>query len=145
MYYAVGNITIKNITSGFDLSAENQRTGPYMYFYSKAFRVESTNSSALDFYHQPAIMKVFYSQPKTVCSYDSPYLYPNILIGRSLMETNSWGPIPFVLAYGESKAPDYPDGYYRKYLEENTTLDFKAGYSVLDAAVRASFEMTILD
>lgn len=106
MYYAVGTISIKNITSGFKLSEENQRSIP-LFFDSGSFE----NKEYLDL---PVICRTYFSTPTDMAP---DYTYRYIKLGTALMKSDSWGPVTFALVHGESYSPNNLDGIYRSDLD----------------------------
>ena len=106
MYFAMGTIEIKNVTSGFGISKENKKSIS-LYFDSASF----VNYDYLDV---PVISRTYFSTPRD-CAPNVDIRSVNL--GIASMSNDSWGPVTFVLMHGESSSPNNPDGIYRKDLE----------------------------
>ncbi len=106
MYYAVGTIEIRNITSGFSLSENNTRDVS-LYFDSDSFYDPKD-------YTLPAMCRTYFSTPTDSASQVS---WRYIKAGTALVNSDRWGPAAFVLMHGESYSPNNPEGVYRESLE----------------------------
>lgn len=97
--YAVGTLEAFNMTDGFDITSSNSHD---TFFILGGARPEMMMYVA---YGNQG--ELFYNVNNTGTAVFSK---SSLLgIGAS-METNHWGPVPFVIAYALEKTPNYPDG-----------------------------------
>lgn len=97
--YAVGTLEAFNMTDGFDITSSNSHD---TFFILGGARPEMMMYVA---YGNQG--ELFYNVNNTGTAVFSKSSLPGI--GAS-METNHWGPVPFVIAYALEKTPNYPDG-----------------------------------
>lgn len=123
MYYVVGTFAIKNATDGFDVTSSNKRSfsmwgaaPPLDTFLTQSSILGGSNS----FYDAQTITKVFYTDPK---QYLGEYL------GKPSLTSNSYGPVTFVIARGETTSPNYPDGKYYEQLKNHSQMAFCSAVS----------------
>lgn len=109
-YYSVGQISVKNITDGWDIEESNPRTIRYTLGVQhsdphniQGLYVENSNAYS-------AMGRIFYSSRYEDTS-------AGILISPSLVK-NTWGPVSFVLIAPESFSPNTPDGEYYEYWKD---------------------------
>lgn len=105
-YYSVGQIEVKNITDGWDITENNPRNikyslGPQIYYsdddeYGITYLV---------------LGRIFYST-NFVDSVGGVFASPEI-------KKNTWGPVPFVLIAAEEFSPKYPNGGYYGYWKDS--------------------------
>lgn len=97
--YAVGTLEAFNMTDGFDITSSNSHD---TFFILGGARPEMMMYVA---YGNQG--ELFYNVNNTGTAVFSK---SSLLgIGAS-MQTNHWGPVPFVIAYALEKTPNYPDG-----------------------------------
>ena len=113
VYYCIGNVTIKNLTTGWDITASVPVKSNPLWFSAcqpetnPAYYKQHPNT--FDYLKSSTISKVFYSDGEKRNS-TWACLTPQYT-------SNKWGPVPFVFAHFDSKAPANPDG---KYISEIT-------------------------
>ena len=138
MYYSVGTITIKNITQGFDITESNSRK-IIIDLVSKSFFFFFFCDKYANCW--PVICKVFYSNKPTVYG----QMTSCVIRWPLRMNRNQWGPVTFLLAYGESFSPNEPDGLYREYLSQNSNIKFGAIDSIgLNIVESVSFDLDVI-
>lgn len=119
VYYCIGNVKIKNLTTGWDITASAPVTSNSLWFSACQPEIdpaakESRNKLSNENHERSStISKIFYSDGETRNS-TWACLNPKYT-------SNNWGPVPFVFSHFESKAPAYPDG---KYISEITDAYF---------------------
>lgn len=91
MYYAVGTLSIKNTTSGFNFSKD--RIG-----YPN-IQIGSTLSSYTD---KQMITRIYFGNEEKTSTL--------AVQAKAKMTSDNWGPVPFVIAYAEQYTPNSPDG-----------------------------------
>lgn len=97
--YAVGTLEAFNMTDGFDITSSNSHD---TFFILGGARPEMMMYVA---YGNQG--ELFYNVNNTGTAVFSKSAL--LGIGAS-MQTNHWGPVPFVIAYALEKTPNYPDG-----------------------------------
>ncbi|MBQ9868803.1 MAG: hypothetical protein IJM32_04020 [Ruminococcus sp.] len=113
MYFSVGTMSVKNVTSGWDFSASKPGTPKIALNWVSDFtRGHNSGNYAL-------MTKTFYSSTENT---DIGELY-----AKPKMTKNTWGPVTVVLAHAENISPKYPGGQYADYV--------KSGYLLADWAV----------
>ena len=113
MYFSVGTVSVKNVTSGWDFSASKPGTPKIALNWVSDFtRGHNSGNYAL-------MTKTFYSSTENT---DIGELY-----AKPKMTKNTWGPVTVVLAHAENISPKYPGGQYADYV--------KSGYLLADWAV----------
>ncbi len=113
MYFSVGTVSVKNVTSGWDFSASKPGTPKIaLNWVSDLTRGQNSGNYAL-------MTKTFYSSTENA---DIGELY-----AKPKMTKNTWGPVTVVLAHAENISPKYPGGQYADYV--------KSGYLLADWAV----------
>ena len=117
VYYCIGNVTIKNLTTGWDITASAPVKSNPLWF--SACQPETNpayykkHPNTFDYLKSSTISKVFYGDGEKRNS-TWACLTPQYT-------SNKWGPVPFVFAHFDSKAPANPDG---KYISEITDTYF---------------------
>ena len=117
VYYCIGNVTIKNLTTGWDITASAPVKSNPLWFSAcqpetnPAYYKQHPNT--FDYLKSSTISKVFYGDGEKRNS-TWACLTPQYT-------SNKWGPVPFVFAHFDSKAPANPDG---KYISEITDTYF---------------------
>ena len=117
VYYCIGNVTIKNLTPGWDITASAPVKSNPLWFSAcqpetnPAYYKQHPNT--FDYLKSSTISKVFYGDGEKRNS-TWACLTPQYT-------SNKWGPVPFVFAHFDSKAPANPDG---KYISEITDTYF---------------------
>ena len=113
MYFSVGTMSVKNVTSGWDFSASKPGTPKIaLNWVSDLTRGQNSGNYAL-------MTKTFYSSTQNA---DIGELY-----AKPKMTKNTWGPATVVLAHAENISPKYPNGQYAGFV--------KSGYLLADWAV----------
>ena len=113
MYFSVGTVSVKNVTSGWDFSASKPGTPKIALNWVSDFtRGHNSGNYAL-------MTKTFYSSTENA---DIGELY-----AKPKMTKNTWGPVTVVLAHAENISPKYSGGQYADYV--------KSGYLLADWAV----------
>lgn len=113
MYFSVGTMSVKNVTSGWDFSASKPGTPKIaLNWVSDLTRGQNSGNFAL-------MTKTFYASTEKT---DIGELY-----AKPRMTKNTWGPATFVLAHAENISPKYPNGQYRDFVS--------AGHLLADWAV----------
>ena len=108
VYYCIGNVTIKNLTTGWDITASAPVKSNPLWFSAcqpetnPAYYKQHPNT--FDYLKSSTISKVFYGDGEKRNS-TWACLTPQYT-------SNKWGPVPFVFAHFDSKAPANPDGQY---------------------------------
>lgn len=108
VYYCIGNVTIKNLTTGWDITASAPVKSNPLWFSAcqpetnPAYYKQHPNT--FDYLKSSTISKVFYGDGEKRNS-TWACLTPQYT-------SNKWGPVPFVFAHFDSKAPANPDGKY---------------------------------
>lgn len=117
VYYCIGNISIKNLTTGWDITASSPVKSTVLWL--SACQPETNpahynkHPNTFDYLKSSTIGKVYYSNGEERNS-TWAHLAPQYT-------SNKWGPVPFIFAHFDSKAPAYPDG---KYISEITDTYF---------------------
>lgn len=114
MYYAVGTISVNNITEGLNFSPE--RPGYPVIGLSCVI-----NNPKL-------VSRVYYGNTIRDETGFGATFYPE-------MTSNNWGPVPFVIAYAEHYTPSNPDGENREELENLPLLFGNAGDDDYDCEI----------
>lgn len=113
VYFSVGTMSVKNVTSGWDFSASKPGTPKIALNWVSDFtRGQNSGNYAL-------MTKTFYSSTQNA---DIGELY-----AKPKMTKNTWGPATVVLAHAENISPKYPNGQYAGFV--------KSGYLLADWAV----------
>ncbi len=109
MYFSVGTVSVKNVTSGWDFS-ENKTGAPIITLNWVSDFTRGHNSGNYAF-----MTKTFYaSNEKT----DIGELYV-----KPKMTKNTWGPATVVLAHAENISPKYPGGQLASYVSAGYLMD----------------------
>jgi hypothetical protein len=109
MYFSVGTVSVKNVTSGWDFS-ENKTGAPKITLNWVSDFTRGHNSGNYAF-----MTKTFYaSNEKT----DIGELYV-----KPKMTKNTWGPATVVLAHAENISPKYPGGQLASYVSAGYLMD----------------------
>lgn len=109
MYFSVGTVSVKNVTSGWDFS-ENKTGAPKIALNWVSDFTRGHNSGNYAF-----MTKTFYaSNEKT----DIGELYV-----KPKMTKNTWGPATVVLAHAENISPKYPGGQLASYVSAGYLMD----------------------
>lgn len=114
MYFSVGTMSVKNVTSGWDFSASKPGTPKIALNW-----VKNINQKSLVIENELLMTKTFYTSSENT---DIGELY-----AKPKMTKNTWGPVTVVLAHAENISPKYPGGQYADYV--------KSGYLLADWAV----------
>ncbi len=114
MYFSVGTVSVKNVTSGWDFSASKPGTPKIALNW-----VKNINQKSLVIENELLMTKTFYTSSENT---DIGELYV-----KPKMTKNTWGPVTVVLAHAENISPKYPGGQYADYV--------KSGYLLADWAV----------
>ena len=124
-YYCIGEISIKNTTSGWDITSDSKvKSDP---FYVSAVQMPKKDGEKFGEYNiaSRTISQIFYTNTTTIqCTAITinPTYYANKL-----------GPIPFVFAHFENKTPNDPDGEYISEMED-TVFCVSKYWTVIDDA-----------
>lgn len=112
MYYTLGNLSIRNVTDGFDITSNNARD-LYVRFESGSFWYNERSS---------VIGQIYYSNStKKITPGTNTVSHQHIMEISTVVRSNNVGPIPFVFAHGESSTP--ADGMLGfKQLEESGSI-----------------------
>lgn len=108
VYYCIGNVTIKNLTTGWDITASAPVKSNPLWFSAcqpetnPAYYKQHPNT--FDYLKSSTISKIYYGNGEERNS-TWACLTPQYT-------SNKWGPVPFIFAHFESKVPAYPDGQY---------------------------------
>lgn len=100
MYFSVGTVSVKNVTKGWDITAQNPGSCDVILDWVP----QKTNSIVIT--NEQFISKSYYSSKTDT--------YVAQLRVRPKMTKNSWGPSTVVLAHAENISPKYPDGQYKQ-------------------------------
>ncbi len=115
IFYSVGQISVKNITPGWDFSESNQGE-PDIYI---------RNASGENF----LLGKAYYSDETVNFNVKADHSNAVIRI-CPLMKKNTWGPLTIILAVPDLISPKYPDGRWGQKLGEGGVLISAASYGV---------------
>ena len=117
MYYCMGTLTIRNLTEGWSISADNKRSPDTRLWwrYDKTEGIEGAQ----------AIGHLFLSN-KTDEEADGVLVFAG-------MNSDQWGPCPFILMSPEAFTPNYPDGRFYEHL-------FSGSFSAGDHQRKAGIE-----
>jgi len=100
-YYCVGDITIKNVTDGWNITAETPITSNYIAL--SACQQESAIINKQDVIrYSNTISKVLYGNKEK--------LNNTFAVVEPKYTSNIWGPTPFIFAHFDNKTPANPDG-----------------------------------
>lgn len=99
MYYCIGDITIKNVTSGWDIKAESPVSTEFCIS-----PIQSAEERSASVKEGRTIGQVILTN-KTTFDFIWSTFYPKLT-------SNTWGPVPFAFVHYEQKTPKYPDGEY---------------------------------
>lgn len=99
MYYCIGDVTIKNVTSGWDIKAESPVSTEFCIS-----PIQSAEEKSASIKEGRAIGQVILAD-KTTFDFIWSTFYPKL-------SSNTWGPVPFAFVHYEQKTPKYPDGEY---------------------------------
>lgn len=117
VYYCIGSITVRNLTTGWDITASSPITSTPLWLSAcqpetnpAEYKKHPYTSTWLK---SSTISKVFYT--------DSEKRNSTWAVVDPKYTSNTWGPIAFVFAHFDSKVPAYPDG---KYISEITDTYF---------------------
>lgn len=118
VYYCIGNVAIKNLTTGWDITSSAPVKSNPLWFSAcqpetDPAAVKKHPSLSDNYLKSSTISKIFYSNEEKRNS-TWACLTPQYT-------SNKWGPVPFIFAHFESKVPAYPDG---KYISEITDAYF---------------------
>lgn len=108
VYYCIGNVTIKNLTTGWDITASAPVKSNPLWFSAcqpetnPAYYKQHPNT--FDYLKSSTISKIYYGNGEERNS-TWACLTPQYT-------SNKWGPVPFIFAHFDSKAPANPDGKY---------------------------------
>ena len=122
-YYCVGDITIKNITNGWNITAAAPITSNPIIL--SACQPESAIINKQD-------AKVFSTTISRVLYGETEKLHNTFAIVRPKYTSNKWGPTPFIFAHFDNKTPANPDGEYISEIKESCfclTRDLGIGMS----------------
>ncbi len=98
MYYCMGEVSVKNITPGWDITPDNP-IAPETICLSPVQEADNLSTR-----NSRTVAKTIYSneiQSDYTWSIISPWLH-----------SNDWGTVPFVFAHYDRKTPKYPNGEY---------------------------------
>jgi len=109
MYYCLGELSIKNITEGWDITAEN----PVTTYFSMSPIQPPLDIKASAVKEGRTIGKVLFSNDITRYITWSDF--------NPKFNSNDWGPVPFVFAHYDRKNPNHPNG---EYISEIADTDF---------------------
>lgn len=115
MYYSVGSMKLTNVTEGWDIDPNNP---PKASFFLTGVIDKSMPMN----FNNTFVSEVLYTSENRKFS-TAVYFEPG-------MKTNSWGPVPFVIAHPENYVPAYPDGQYRERIA-TTVFGFSPSYSTI--------------
>lgn len=102
MYYCIGTVSIKNTTANWNITSENNRSVTEILRWEHVDMPEQIDSCGAG-----SLCKVFYSS--------STDLSTNVIAADASMNSNSWGPVSFVMMVPENFSPNYPNGQYYEY------------------------------
>ena len=98
VFYAVGTFEVVNETEGWDITSENSlNISIYLYGANRYMTMQILYGNGT---------KNYYSVSNGVFGTQGGGWSP--ITGR--MQSNHWGPVPFVLAFAVDKTPNHPDG-----------------------------------
>jgi|GEM_PF-7072498 len=101
MYYCVGTIQIKNITDGWSIDSNNPRS-PDLVLKCKSYK-EYTKYAASEY--------LSFTAGQLFAGDNSKQYIEGVRVSP-LMNSDYWGPVPFVLMAAENFSPNTPDGGY---------------------------------
>ena len=125
MYYAVGEISIENITNGFDIPkgySETLRCNLEGTDYHSEHAPEGVNNS-----YNIGLGKIFYSNGSDIETFNG-----QVQVKPQFGDNNKWGAVPFILAYADSSTPNNPDGLFRNMIENDAAMRWSVTNSVDD-------------
>ncbi len=102
MYYCIGTVSIKNITSGWDITSSNPRSFKTYLYWKDGSKNSLTIASSFG--------RIFYTD-------NSKTEYNGIVISPSL-KSNNWGPATFIIMTPENFSPNFPQGEFGEKLLE---------------------------
>ena len=108
MYYIIGTISLRNITQGWDITADHSH-GTSVNMQVKTDVRDPYPAGNTGAGCSLTMTKIMYSDDPTIQPYYSS-LIPH-------MVSNRWGPVGFVIAIPEYKSPKYPNGTAETMLE----------------------------
>lgn len=103
MYFSVGTVTVKNVTNGWSFSEQEPGSTDFSFYWIK--NIEKTLVYSQDHF----ITRNIYS--------DSEEFNVGEIFVRPKMKKDKWGPMTIVLGHAENFSPKYPNGEYRKEVE----------------------------
>lgn len=118
MYYSVGTVTIKNTTSGFDITQNDPRTVPFLFGCDASL----ANSAG---YWQWIAGRVLYSN-------DVVTRMSGLHVSASVT-SNTWGPVPVIFMTPEYISPNSPDGLSQDILSDNLVFDWSYHMATLES------------
>lgn len=130
-FYLVGEISLKNVTEGFDITSDNTHgvrmyiaLGPDEGFVPAQGDLICQHFGLNGSYSGWEITKVFFSEPDILVGDEgNALLYRGerneygdtskgyISLGKAKMTSNSWGPVQFVMMFPNKHTPNFPNGY----------------------------------
>lgn len=150
MYYALGNVSIENVTQNFHITADNSRSVKIScgsISFNDDFKCDKGANCA------PAVSRIFYTNNIDDHGVAQINDMGFLRIASPLMEKDKWGPVSFIIGHGESTTPNEPDGLYKNYIIENNELVFCAdkngmpwgGWLTNDNAGAATLKLDLID
>ncbi len=103
MYFSVGTVTVKNVTNGWSFSEQEPGSTDFSLYWIK--NIEKTLVYSQDHF----ITRNIYSE--------SEEFNVGEIFVRPKMKKDKWGPMTIVLGHAENFSPKYPNGEYRKEVE----------------------------
>ena len=109
MYYCMGTVSVRNTTSGWNITPENSRTlnSGLNYSLLVSGRTEKYEINAT--FGTFSVGRVFYSN-STADEADCVGIKPN-------MTSDNWGPVSFIIMAPENFSPNYPEGRFYEYVK----------------------------
>ena len=136
IYYCVGDVSIRNITSGWNITEASPIQSYDLIFSGVSKEDLEEYKSLLDDYRSHSRIKVLYGD-------DTTKFYSTLGAITPLYKSNKWGPVPFVIAHFENKSPAFPDGEYKA---EMTDSVFRVSSSYLtNKEATVTFKLGIIE
>ena len=109
IYYCIGNVTVKNLTTGWDITASTPITSDALWLSAcqpepNVEEVKKHPSLEDNYTRSSTVSKVFYN--------DAEKVNPTWARVSPKYTSNQWGPVAFVFAHFENKTPANPNGEY---------------------------------
>lgn len=113
VYYCIGNVVSRNITSNWSITQPTTSDSIWISACQPETDVEGTikhPSKTENHTRSKTISKIFFD--------DGTVTNPTWGMISPVYTSNGWGPVPFVFAHFENKTPNCPEGEYRSEMED---------------------------